>query len=45
MQSELKTVLAIRRILTPEQLAQVSEAMNEMKKAEPTQLEPLPQAF
>lgn len=45
MQSELKTVLAIRRILTPEQLAKVSDAMNEMKKAGPDQLEPHPQAF
>ena len=45
MQSELKTVLAIRRILTPEQLGKVSEAMDEMKRAGPIQLEPYSRSF
>ena len=45
MQSELKTVLAIRRILTPEQLGKVSEAMDEMKRAGPIQLEPYSRKF
>lgn len=45
MQSELKTALAIRRILSPEQLGKVSEAMNEMKKAGTGQLEPPSQTF
>jgi Spy/CpxP family protein refolding chaperone len=45
MQSELNTALAIRRVLTPEQLGKISEAMNEMKKAGPNQLEPHPRTF
>ncbi|MFI5398524.1 MAG: hypothetical protein ACHQ9S_23585 [Candidatus Binatia bacterium] len=45
MQSELKTVLALRKILTPEQLEKVSEAMNEMKNDGPNQLEPHPRTF
>jgi hypothetical protein len=43
MQRELKTVLAIRRMLTPAQLAKVGAAMSEMKKAEAEQVQP--QAF
>jgi Spy/CpxP family protein refolding chaperone len=45
MQSELNTVLAIRRILTPEQLDKVGEAMDEMKKAGTNQLEPHSRTF
>lgn len=45
MQSELHTVLAIRGLLTPAQLGKVSDALNEMKKAEPDQLEPDLRAF
>jgi Spy/CpxP family protein refolding chaperone len=45
MQSELKTVLAIRRLLTAEQLKKVNEAMNEMKKAGTSQPGPYSRAF
>jgi len=45
MQSELKTALAIRKLLSPEQLGKVSEAMNEMKKAGTSQLEPYSRTF
>ena len=45
MQRELKTALAIRRILSPEQLVKVSKAMNEMKKAGTSQLEPYSRTF
>jgi Spy/CpxP family protein refolding chaperone len=40
MQSELTTVLAIRKILTPEQFSKVTAAMDEMKKAGTGQLAP-----
>ncbi len=40
MQSELRTVLAIRKILTPEQLRKVTAALDEMKSAGTSQLEP-----
>jgi len=45
MQSELKTALAIRKILSPEQLGKVSKAMSEMKKAGTSQLEPYSLTF
>lgn len=45
MQRQLKTTLAIRRILTPEQLSKVSEAMNEMKRDRTSQLEPDSRSF
>jgi Spy/CpxP family protein refolding chaperone len=45
MQSELKTVLAIRKILTPEQLGKVSAAMEEMKNAGTGQLQPHRRTF
>jgi Spy/CpxP family protein refolding chaperone len=40
MQSELTTVLAIRKILTPEQFGKVTAAMEEIKKAGTDQLTP-----
>jgi len=45
MQSELKTALAIRKILSPEQLGKVSKAMSETKKAGTSQLEPYSLTF
>ena len=45
MQSELTTVLAIRKILTPEQFSKVTAAMDEMKKADTGQLAPRLGAF
>jgi Spy/CpxP family protein refolding chaperone len=45
MQSELKTVLAIRKILTPEQLGKVTAAMDEMKNTGTSQLEPHSRTF
>jgi Spy/CpxP family protein refolding chaperone len=45
MQSELTTVLAIRKILTPEQFGKVTAAMDEMKKADTRQLAPPAGAF
>lgn len=40
MRSELKTVLAIRKVLTPEQLSKVIAAVDKMKRAETGQLDP-----
>jgi len=45
MQSELNTVLAIREILTPEQLGKVTAAMGEMKNAGTSQLGPHTRTF
>jgi Spy/CpxP family protein refolding chaperone len=45
MQSQLKTVLAIRKVLTAEQLNKVSEAMNEMKKAGASEAAPYLRSF
>ena len=42
---ELTTVLAIRKILTPEQFSKVTAAMDEMKKAGTGQLAPPVSAF
>ncbi len=45
MQSELTTVLAIRKILTPEQFGKVTAAMDEMKRAGTRPLAPAAGAF